>query len=121
MENNKKYKTKITTKRTDINYLINRKNLYPISTTNKQIELNIIQQILKENGYNNNYFLNKKHKKTKKPKENEDTQNKWVTFTYIPPLQTTTINNEHYSVQTRQYFQTVVTPPLFISGMFQIY
>ncbi|XP_021935838.1 uncharacterized protein LOC110837712 [Zootermopsis nevadensis] len=69
-------------KQMSINYLLNRKNLYPISTKNKQIELNIIQQILNENGYNN-HKINIKPNKTTKPNENENIQDKWATFTYI--------------------------------------
>jgi hypothetical protein len=70
-----------------LNYLLNRANTYPINRKNKDQELVIINEILKNNGYQQ-LISNSKHQ-TKKhiqiPPTPLKDKRKWATFTYFGP------------------------------------
>jgi hypothetical protein len=75
--------------KTAFNYLLNRAEKYPLSSTNKKAELNIIKQIARENEYDNSILSKKTHKKQdRNPLDtpsigNTQHDTKWATFTYI--------------------------------------
>jgi hypothetical protein len=67
-----------------INYLINRVHTYPITNEEKTKELNIIQDTLYNNEYNNknlNISNSRNHKQNKNTSQKHQTT-KWATFTY---------------------------------------
>jgi hypothetical protein len=79
----------IENKKTAFNYLLNRAEKYPLSSTNRKAKLNIIKQIARENEYDNSILSKKTHKKQDiNPLDTPSVGNtqhdtKWVTFTYI--------------------------------------
>jgi hypothetical protein len=76
-------------KKTAFNYLLNRAEKYPLSSTNKKTELNIIKQIARENEYDISILNNKTRNKhginllDDPPAVNTQNDTKWATFTYI--------------------------------------
>jgi hypothetical protein len=62
------------------NYLFNRINCYPLTHNNKNNEMNIIKQIMYENGYNGKLMKPKKPTMNNIQEKNE--QVKWAVFTY---------------------------------------
>jgi hypothetical protein len=67
------------------NYSHNRINTYPLSQTNKNLKVNIINQIAHENGYNNKstQIQRKVNTMTEDNDKKTNTQEKWATFTYV--------------------------------------
>jgi hypothetical protein len=66
------------------NYLFKRINCYPLTPNDKQNEINIIKQIIHENGYNGKISEPKrpKLKKIQEEKEKEEEETKWAVLTY---------------------------------------
>jgi L-cysteine desulfidase len=62
------------------NYLFNRVSCYPLTHNNKNNEMNIIKQIMYENGYNGKLMKAKKPTRNNIQEKNE--QVKWAVFTY---------------------------------------
>jgi hypothetical protein len=83
--------------RSAINYLLNRMNTYPLTQGNKDRELTIINEILKDNGYQQQPInLQYKNKALINPTQTvpntRKEKTKWTTFTYFGP-ETRTITN----------------------------
>jgi hypothetical protein len=79
---------------TAFDYLFNRLNTYPLNKTNKNVELQIINQIARENDYHPNSTVYRKninrkpalvqHSKPKTPPANSlENNKKWAVFTYV--------------------------------------
>jgi hypothetical protein len=84
-------------KRSAINYLVNSVNTYPLTQENKDQELTIINEILKNNGYQQlPTNLQHKNKAPQNPTQTvsntQKDKTKWATFTYFGP-ETRTITN----------------------------
>jgi hypothetical protein len=68
-----------------INYLINRITTYPLTNYNLKIENQIINHLLKNNGYKHlktEELIQKKERRTQKGNNNQ-THEKWANFTYV--------------------------------------
>jgi hypothetical protein len=84
-------------KRSAINYLVNRMNMYPLTQENRDQELTTINEILKNNEYQQ--LPTNFQQKSKDPKNPTQTapntqqqKDKWTTFMYSGP-ETRTITN----------------------------
>jgi hypothetical protein len=77
-------------KKSATNYLINRMNTYPLTQENKENELTIINEILKNNGYQQPSTTCKHINKatinpTQTTQNTQKGKTKWATFTYAGP------------------------------------
>jgi hypothetical protein len=69
-------------KRASINYLMNRVNTYTITNEAKTRELNIIQDTLNNNEYNNNVSIRHSKNENNKNTSLQHQKTKWDIFTY---------------------------------------
>jgi hypothetical protein len=100
----------MNTKKSAINYLINRMNTYPISQENKDHEQTIINEMLKNNGYQQQLtdfkYINKVPiNLTQTARNTQKDKIKWATFTYVGP-ETRTVTSK---VRYREHINTVRT------------
>jgi ribosomal protein S4 len=93
-----------------INYLINRVHTYPITNEEKTKELNIMQDTLKSNEYNNknlNISHSRNHKHNKTSSQQHQTT-KWAMFTYYGK-QTKEITKLFKETNIKIAFRTQIT------------
>jgi hypothetical protein len=88
-----------------IRYLINRVNTYPISSNNKQAEIDRINT--KNTKYHPN-LINSNPKKTQKTSHGTPHSKQWATFSYFEP-QTRKITNLFKNTEIQVAFKTCST------------
>jgi hypothetical protein len=107
-------------------YLINHMNTYPLTHTNREHELILINEILKNNGYQQQ-FTTKSPRKHPQTPQNEKTN--WATFTYFGPdartitnlFQNTNIKIAYKTTNSIGHILKPKKPPVDIYNMSGIY
>jgi hypothetical protein len=100
-------------KKSAINYSINLMNTYPLTQENKDHELTIINEILKNNGYQQllttSKYINKAPvNPTQTPQNTQKDKTKWATFTYFG-AETRTITNLFRNTNLKNAYKTTST------------